>query len=157
MVRFLSASLITLVIIGCNASRPDNNKSASDSLKLIALERQWLEAEFSLDTANLSLLMDPGFIGISEEGIKTKTEDLISMYNNIKQRQIDSIKIDSFRLDSPVVNIYGNSAVVTFIVHSFGRNKTAPRERRTRFYDVWINRNGKWLAVSSQGTSLQHN
>ena len=153
MTRHLLASLSVLIFISCDTLKEDNN-SSHDSSELIRLERKWLEAEFSLDTAFLSTLMDSSFISISDEGVKNKNDDLISMYKNIKQRQLDSIIIDSFRLDTAIVNIYKNSAVVTFVVHTFGKNKTEPRERRTRFYDVWINRNGKWQAVSSQGTSL---
>jgi hypothetical protein len=153
MYPHLLASLSILIFISCNTGKQNNN-SSHDSSELLRLERTWLEAEFSLDTAFLSTLMDSTFISISDEGVKNKTNDLISMYKNIKQRQRDSIIIDSFRLDTAVVNVYGNSAVVTFIVNTFGRNKTEPRERRTRFYDVWIKRNEKWKAVSSKGTSL---
>ncbi|MEO5685061.1 MAG: nuclear transport factor 2 family protein [Chitinophagaceae bacterium] len=153
MIRFLSTFLSMLVLAACNNARSDN-KTSVVSAELLALERKWLVAEFALDTAALSELMDPSFISISEEGIKNKNEDLIAMYNNIMQRRRDSISIDSFRLDTPIVSIYDNSAVVTFIVQSFGKQKGASRQRRTRFYDVWIGRNGKWKAVSSQGTSL---
>ncbi len=153
MNRFTTAFLVVVLMISCNNEKPVNIAS-TNTTELLTLEHKWLEAEFSLDTAYLSSIMDSTFFSISEEGVKNKNEELVSVYNNIRQRQMDSIFIDSFRLDSPLVNIYDNAAVVTFIVHSSGRNKTVAREKRTRFYDVWINRNGKWKAVSSQGTPL---
>jgi hypothetical protein len=76
------------------------------------------------------------------------------MYNTIAQRNKDSIFIDSFKLENTTVNIYSTTAVVTFIVHTYRKNKGAVEERRTRFYDVWIKRKNTWKAVSSQGTKV---
>lgn len=153
MKYFIPVCIASLIFIGCdmNKAKPDLRSTTSE---LLSLERKWLEAEFALDTTSLLSLLDPGFIGISEEGIKNKSQDITSMYNNIKQRLQDSIFIDSFKLEQPLVNVYENAAVVTFIVHSFGKNKTMPRQKLTRFYDVWIRKQGSWKAVSSQGTAL---
>jgi hypothetical protein len=126
----------------------------SDKEQLLALEYNWLKAEFSLDTAYLSTLMDDSFMGITASGTSNKQEELIDYYQTISQRLKDSIFIDSFRLENTIVNLYGNTAVITLIVHTFRKDKGVPVERRTRFYDVWIKRNGKWKAVASQGTKV---
>ena len=122
--------------------------------ELLLLERKWLEAEFALDTAYLSTLLDSTFIGISANRISGRQEELKGMYDNISAMRQDSIFLDSLKLEDAVVNVYANAAVVTFIVHSYKKERGKPTEKRTRFYDVWINRNGKWKAVSSQGTAL---
>ena len=153
---FLSIALIVFITLSCTNKQSVKDIS-SETATLLSLEHKWLEAEFSLDTTYLSSIIDSSFISISDEGVKHKSEDLLSMYTNIKQRQQDSIFIDSFKLENTVVNIHDNTAIVTFIVHSFGKNKTEPRERWTRFYDVWIKRDNKWKAVSSQGTPVQSN
>jgi hypothetical protein len=66
----------------------------------------------------------------------------------------DSVSLDSLKLEDAIVNVYDNSAVVTFVVHTYKKEKGRRTEKRTRFYDVWINRNGEWKAVSSQGTTI---
>ena len=76
------------------------------------------------------------------------------MFDNISAMRKDSIFLDSLKLEDPIVNVYDKSAVVTFIVHTYKKEKGGSTEKRTRFYDVWINRNGKWKAVSSQGTPV---
>ncbi len=126
----------------------------NDKEQLLALEYKWLKAEFSLDTAYLSTLMDDSFMSISASGISNKHEELLDYYNTISQRLKDSIFIDSFRLENAIVNLYGNTAVVTFVVHTFRKDKGVPVQRKTRFYDVWIKRNGKWKAIASQGTRV---
>jgi hypothetical protein len=79
------------------------------------------------------------------------------MYDNIRAMQQDSIFLDSLKLEDAVVNLYDNSAVVTFVVHTYKKEKGTSTEKRTRFYDVWVNRNGTWKAVSSQGTAIHSN
>jgi hypothetical protein len=133
------------------------NESATnidDKRQLLDLEQAWLEHEFALDTAFLASIMDSTFIGISENGVKNKQDDLLSMYKNIDQRIKNDIVVDSFRLEDEVVNVYENAAVVTFIVHTYRHDKDSLIERRTRFYDVWTRRGDKWKAVASQGTPV---
>lgn len=98
--------------------------------------------------------MDSTFIEISEAGVKNKKEDLLAMYDNIDQRIKNGIVIDSFKLEDDVINLYSNSAVVTFIVHTYRHRNDTLVERKTRFYDVWIKRGDKWKAVSAQGTPV---
>ncbi len=144
---------VTLLLISCTVQ--NSGKSNQDERSsILSLERKWLEAEFSLDTVYLASIMDSNYFSVSEKGIQNKQEDIHGMYVNIKQRNQDSIFIDSFKFENPIVNIYENSAVVTLIIHTFGKDKAASRERRTRVYDVWIRRNRKWKAVSSQVTAL---
>lgn len=152
-------SIIIFTFLGC-AQTDSKKRLVADSSnekvrnELLSLERKWLEAEFELDTAYISGLLDSTFIGISANRISNKEEELKGMYNNISAMRQDSIFLDSLKLEDAVVNVYDNSAIVTFIVHTYKKEKRKPTEKRTRFYDVWINRNGKWKAVSSQGTPL---
>ncbi|MFT3681648.1 MAG: nuclear transport factor 2 family protein [Ferruginibacter sp.] len=146
--------IIYLFLPGSLQAQPAKNFIENDKQRLLYLEQKWLAAEFALDTAFLSTIMDTSFIGISENGIHNKQEDLLDMYTTISQRIKDSILIDSFRLEEAVVNLYEKTAVVTFIVHTFRKDSGMPVQRRTRFYDVWIKRKNKWLAVSSQGSKV---
>ena len=149
-----------LALFSCTDTKPGKTNEtlhrSDDEIKkeLLSLEHKWLEAEFVLDTAYISTLLDSTFIGISANRISSKQEELKGMYDNISAMRKDSIFLDSLKLEDAVVNIYENSAVVAFIVHTYKREKGISTEKRTRFYDVWINRNGKWKAVSSQGTTV---
>jgi len=160
-VRILLVFLI-FVLFGCRQSTSDKagiNNNPGDSAKeeLLSLERTWLEAEFALDTAYVATLLDATFIGISANRISNKQEELKGMYDNISAMRQDSIFLDSLKLEETAVNVYDNAAVVIFIVHTYKKDKGSLTEKRTRFYDVWINRNGKWKAVSSQGTAVNTN
>jgi hypothetical protein len=130
-------------------------KLKSEESQLLSLEQKWLEAEFSLDTAFLSSIIDPGFIDISSTDVHQKAAAINSMYDNINQRKKDSIFVDSFKIEEPIIKLYENAAVVTFIVHTFRREKGVRSQHKTRFYDVWVRRQNSWKAVSSQGTPIE--
>ena len=154
IICFIVLYSILISLLSC-FSNQSKNTLLSDKAQLLSLEHKWLAAEFALDTTYLSSIIDTSFIDISANEIHSKTNALLNMYVNISQRIKDSILIDSFRIENAVVNIYGNSAVVTFIVHTFRKDKGLRAEHKTRFYDVWINRNNTWKAVSSQGTAIE--
>ncbi|MEO6456356.1 MAG: nuclear transport factor 2 family protein [Ginsengibacter sp.] len=151
-------SLLSLLICIFSAafSQSEIQKSSISKTKaqLLSLERKWLIAEFALDTAYLSTLLDSTFIGISADHISDKQQELKGMYNNISAMRKDSIFLDSLRLEDEIVNLHNNTAIITFIVHTYKKEKGKPTEKRTRFYDVWIKRNGDWKAVSSQGSAV---
>ena len=144
--------LIVSVLVRCSEKSSDH---INQEQVLLNLERQWLEKEFTLDTAFLSSLMDSTFIGISEKRVKNKGESLLSMYNNIEERMKRGTLPDSFKIEDGVVNIFSGSAMVTFVVHTYRHSNDSLIERRTRFYDVWTRRGDKWKAVASQGTVIE--
>jgi hypothetical protein len=143
---------LTVVLFDCKEIPKELD---GDRQKLLDLEREFLNNEFALDTAFLSSFMDSTFIDITDDGVKYKQEDLLSIYNNIDRRIKDGIVIDSFKLEDEVVNVYTNSAVVTFIVCTFRHSTDTIIKRRTRFYDVWTKRGADWKLVASQGTLVQ--
>jgi hypothetical protein len=136
----------------CVNKRSDSIKSdnTADKAQLLELEHQWLEHEFTADTAFLSSIIDSTFICITPGGILTKQETLTHMGDNKNFRSKNDIVIDSVRLENPLVNVYTHSAVVTFIDHTYARKQGTPLESKVQFYDVWIKRDGQWKAVSSQ-------
>jgi hypothetical protein len=147
--------ILTYLFIGVMLTCCTERKVIKDERDhLLSLEKQWLEKEFVLDTAFISSLIDSTFIDVTETGLKNKKEDLLAMYTNIDQRIKKGILIDSFKLENEKVNMYSNSAVVTFVVHTYRHNGDSLFERRTRFYDVWVKRGNQWKAVASQGTPL---
>lgn len=122
---------------------------------LLSLERKWLEAEFALDTAYIASLLDSTFISISAGHISNKQQELKGIYENISAMRKDSIFLDSMKFEETLVHVYANTAVVSFIVHTYKKDKGRSTERRTRFYDVWIKRGETWKAISSQGTTAE--
>lgn len=67
----------------------------------------------------------------------------------------DGTTYDSLALSEVAARVVGDSAIVTGINHVKGRDaKGQPIDVRVRFTDTWVKRNGRWLAIASQGTQL---
>jgi len=133
-----------------------SSSAQNDEDLLRKLEYDWLTAEFKNDTAFISKLIDDSFIAIEPTKVSTKKEELDGIYQNISERIKNGHVVDSLYFEDFHAIIYNNSAVVTFIAVTKGSIKKVPfTNRRTRIYDVWIRKNGKWKAVSSQVTPIR--
>jgi hypothetical protein len=154
-------SAIILLFSACYQPASTNGNNVTERTTgeikdhLLSLEHKWLEAEFALDTAYITTLLDSTFFSISPDHISNKSQEINGIYKNISAMRIDSIFLDSMKLEDAIVHVYDNTAVVTLIIHTYKKDKGKTVEKWTRFYDVWVNRNGNWKAVSSQGTVIK--
>jgi hypothetical protein len=153
--RVITPSLL-LLLSACSTQQSTDSATAAETKQdLLTLERKWIEAEFALDTAYISTLLDSTFFSVNVNQISNKQQEINGIYASMNVLRKDSIFLDSLKLEDAVVNVYGDAAVTSFISHTYKKDKGRPTEKRMRFYDVWINRNGEWKAVSSQGTVIQ--
>jgi hypothetical protein len=136
---------------------PRESLSQNSDIEILKkMEYDWLMAEFKLDTATIAPMMDEKFMAIGLTSVSNKQEELNGIYENISQRLKNNHLVDSLYLDNYNVQIFDNTAIVTFISVTKGRINDVPfANRRTRMYDVWIKRNGKWKAVSSQVSPIR--
>lgn len=156
----ISVGLVVFVLAACSPSPDEQSKAGTagadndEKQVLLALERKWIEYEFALDTASISPLLDEHFISISGNDTSNKQQELKGIYEKMNSLRKDSVFLDSLKIEEAIVNFYGNTAVVIPVFHTYKTSKGKPVETRTRFYDVWVKKNGNWKAVSSQGTTL---
>ncbi len=140
-----------ICLLSCNLK---TTSSADEVTKLLDLEKEAIEKEFQNDTTFLSSIMDSTFIELSEDKIKNKHEVLKTIFEDNLHKLENKISLDSFRLEEPIVHVYGNASVVTFILHTFRKKEDSLFDRRTRFYDVWVKRGNQWKAVTWQASPL---
>jgi hypothetical protein len=144
--------LSAFVLFRCGNKKID---SSNESQQLFSLERQAISREFQNDTAYLSSLMDSTFIELSRGKIKNKHDVLRTIYQDNVANQQNQISRDSFLLQDSVIHVYGNTAVITFIMQTYNRKGDSSFIRRTRFYDVWVKRNNGWKAITWQGSAAE--
>ena len=142
------------VLIWLWSCNPKTENSPDEANKLLNLEKEAIAKEFQNDTTFLSSIMDATFIELSKDKLKNKHEVLATIFQNNINNLKNKVLLDSFQLEEPIVNLYGNAAVVTFIIHTFRKKEDSLFESRTRFYDVWVKRGTQWKAVTWQGSPL---
>jgi hypothetical protein len=150
-----------ILLVFCNSCKEENKEVNLDIEKETAvlkqLEHDAIQAEFKMDTASISKVMDEGFISITAKDVTTKHDELAALYQSMKKRKEANHTIDSFYLDDFKVSFFDNTAIVTFFIVTKGIIDNKPyQDKRTRFYDAWIKKGKNWKLISMQATPLNY-
>ncbi len=125
-------------------------ETAADSVasKLVAMENLWNQASKSKDLKVLDQILDEAFVYVDFDGrLMTKAEVL----TDVKASTMDQVVAESM-----VTHLHGGTAVITGIFRMRGIKDGKPFQKRGRFVDTWVFKNGVWVCVVSQATLLQH-
>jgi ketosteroid isomerase-like protein len=126
-----------------NAGNPLN-----DAAVLLYMEREWNDADLARDFAWHERNYSDDFTGISSRtgALSDKGEDIASSKTST---------LKSADLSDLDVRVEGDTAVVTGINHVKGTDaKGAAFDRKVRFTDTFVKRDGRWLVWATQGTTI---
>lgn len=117
---------------------------------LAYMEREWNDAMLKRDAGWIerNYAFDASDISSRDGSIKTKAQALESA-------RTDKANLQSLELSDLNVRVEGNTAVVTGVNRVVGRDEQSkPIDRRVRFTDVFIKRDGRWQVWATQGTVI---
>jgi ketosteroid isomerase-like protein len=115
---------------------------------LIQMEHEWSQADMQKDAAALNRILAEDWIGIDFEGtVLTKAQALRGISS-------DSATLESTVLRDMKVRVYGNTGIVTGTDTEKGEYHGKDSSGKYLWTDVFVRRNGRWQAVSSQSTKL---
>ena len=138
----------TVVIASVVSGVSAQNRARPVQQVLEQLERDWVQALQNNDVAFVDSVLAPEFIatyGDGQRGDRARELELVKAFNS----QVDEWTIDEF-----TIKVYGDTAVVWFTQRMTGPVQGKPTQIVTRYMDVFVNRNGKWLCVGSQSTRV---
>jgi ketosteroid isomerase-like protein len=122
-----------------------------DQATLAYMERDWIDAAVKKDASwvQRNYASDASDIGSSSGGIMNKAQAVADMRNT-------KTTYDKIDLSDLNIRVDGNTAVVTSINHFTGRDDQGkPLDRRARFTDVFVKRDGRWQVWATQGTPIK--
>src|SRR3984957_12121812 len=137
--------VLAIVLISSFASSPTQSQSPTMEQEVKAVEQRWLENEDRPDVLQ-SILADD-FVHVLPVGFISK-EDQLGFLRKHPNAFPGSKQFEELR-----VRIYGEVAVATGIVSTV--HDPGAKAKRTAFTDVFVRRDGKWLAVNAQELPLQ--
>lgn len=123
----------------------------TDAQILMYLESDWNEAIKKRDATWLerNLLDDATDVSSRTGALQTKAQAVAEM------RRADRSVVESLELSEMAVRVDGNTAVVTGVYRDRGRDDQGrPYDRRVRFTDTWLKRDGRWQVWAAQGTTI---
>lgn len=124
--------------------------SLDESAMLGYMELDWNTADRNKDMSWFEKNFAADYSSVSSRTAKiaTKSEDLAEMKTDKSVTEWNDLSNMNIRID-------GNTAVVTGVVHSKGRDdKNQPFDRRVSFTDTFIKRDGRWQVWATQGTRI---
>jgi ketosteroid isomerase-like protein len=120
----------------------------SDQQVLVGLERRWNDAFYHKDISFIESILADDFVATYDDGDrgdKAKELKLAAEFN----QQVESAIPDDF-----TVRVYGDTAVVWFMLNVVGMKQGQRSQLTLRFTDVWIIRDGRWQCVSTHSTRV---
>ena len=140
--------LCVIVSVSSSASPRTPNQPQTQSQKMgqevRAVEQRWLENEDRPDVVQ-SILADD-FVHVLPAGFISKEDHLAFL------RKHPNAFPGSKHFEELRVRIYGEVAIATGIVSTI--HDSGAKAKRTAFTDVFVRRDGKWLAVNAQELPL---
>lgn len=130
-------------------SNAGNDLSEYDSLWY--LEQDWNTAFWKKDGEWFKNNFAPDFVSISSETGKITDKD-----EEIANMMADKATYELVETTNMDINIDGKVGRITGIFHLKGKNeKGVPFDTKIRYTDIWVMRDGRWMAWSSQGTIMK--
>lgn len=113
------------------------------------LEQDWNDAVLKKDRAWFEKTYASDFSSVdSTTGKLSYKADAIADDTDAK------LTMEAVETTDMNVRVDGNTAVVTGVFRTKGKNDKGPFDRKIRFTDTWIKRDGRWQAWASQGTII---
>lgn len=148
----LCACLMIVICTAVLCVRAQDESEAAVRSKVIALEKAWNQAYKAGDIRALDSILDNQIVLINDDGsVQSKAEFLASVKatgNNSQEQQVSP--------ESMNVHVFGNTAVATGVFRAKGVEGGKSYDRRERFVDTWLYKNGKWVCVASNATPVLH-
>jgi len=141
----LSLALSSAVI--AQAQQPKAESDAAISQTLQAMERAWLNAETSHDAAAFEKIAAEDWLAITPDG---KSQTKAQRAAEIKKAHNISATMGDMK-----VRVFGDTAVVTGTDDEVTTEEGKKSSGHYAWTDVFVKRNGKWLAVASQTARIK--
>ena len=140
MARLLIVLLVAALASGQLAGQSVRSPRDSDERTLLRLEDSWASALVRRDGATFRRLLADGFVYSENDRTSTREEVL---------RDIVAETVTAAHNEDMRVHRFGTTAVVTGWLVVRGHGPGGPFDRRYRFTDTWVRRNGHWQIVAA--------
>lgn len=146
-VLFAVATSLALGQMADSKGKTQGNGKASVEQALMQMERDWTEAGLKKDAGTLDKILAADWVGQGPTGVATKAEALADLKSGDN-------KLESITLGDMKVRVFGNTAVVTGSDDEKSSYKGKDTSGHYTWTDVFVKRQGRWQAASSQGTRM---
>jgi hypothetical protein len=144
MKRFVVLALILGVSIAGSQAQAKERERTSDSdvHRLLRLEDAWAAGLSKRDGVLFQKLLAKGFV-------YTENDQSVGRDALLRDLTRGTDRVSSAHNEGMQVHSFGSTAVVTGWLVVRGRGIDGPFDRRYRFTDTWVRRDGEWQIVAA--------
>ena len=138
----MTVAVLALSPTHLRAQQPKSTPTA-DERAVLDLEEAWAKAVVKRDAATFKRLLAPGFTYTEDDRMQSGAElmrDIVSGSDTVTEARNEKLATQS----------YGNTMIVTGWLVMRGRSGGKPFDRRYRFTDTWLKRDGQWQIIAAQ-------
>jgi ketosteroid isomerase-like protein len=144
--------ILVLTIAGCAQAQTGEDNAAR--LKITALEARWYEAFKTKDTKAIDSILDERVLLVNSDGsMQTKGEFLAALKYMFSRPASEQQNTSQESLN---VKVFGTTAVAIGVMWVEGIEHGKPNRHRERFLDTWKYRDGSWLIIGTEATTILH-
>jgi ketosteroid isomerase-like protein len=123
-------------------------KNGNVEQTLMQTEQELVDAIMKGDAAPFERAIADNFTFTAPDGsMQNKTQFIADLKSG-------TLKMESTKNDDMKVQVYGDTAIVTYRSTDKGKYKDFDISGQYRWTDVFVKRNGRWQIVSTQGTRI---
>ena len=116
--------------------------------RVMRIEKEMLAAVLKGDPSASERYLADTYVFTGTDG------DVEDRAQNINDLKSGDLKLRSASLDDTKVQVYGDTAIVTYSSNDKGTYKGKDISGKTRWTDVFVKRNGKWQLVATHGSRV---
>lgn len=138
---------VVLLILSTSLLAAQNQGSAVEQ-DLMRIEKEMLAAALKGATSPSERYLADNYIFTGPDGL------VIGKAQSIEDLKSGNLKLQAASLDDTKVQVYGNTAIVTYASNDKGTYKGKDISGKTRWTDVFVKQKGRWRIVASHGSPV---
>jgi ketosteroid isomerase-like protein len=125
------------------------NKSTGAEQDIMRIEQEMLAAVLKGDTGPSERYLAENYVFTGPDGLS------MGKAQSIQDLKSGSLKLQAASLDNSRVQLYGDTAIVTYSSNDKGTYKGKDISGKTRWTDVFVKQTGRWTIVASHGSMVR--
>ena len=147
---FVAVVVLTLTSSLASGQAKDSSKKQSGNVEqtLMRIEQELLDALLKNDVSANQKYLAATYVFTAPDG------EVMDKARSIADLKSGDLKFESSKPENMKVQVYGDTAIVTYATTDKGSYKGKDISGHFRWTDVFIKRNGNWQLVSGHGAPI---
>jgi ketosteroid isomerase-like protein len=139
----------TVVLCVLSACLLAAQTKSSTEQEIMQIEKELLAALLKGDTNPSERYLADSYVFTAPDGVS------MGKAQSIEDLKSGNLKLQAASLDNAKVQVYGDTAIVTYSSNDKGTYKGKDISGKTRWTDVFVKQKGRWVIVASHGSFVR--